>query len=212
MSVGQGYQQPRWGSMNTQQNPNGYGGPGMRYGQPSGDPTNMQYAAQNLPGTPYAYQQQAAGLYSTPYQSDPNQYGRWNWANQMGGGNSSMPGTGTPYIPPVNGGQPPIPPGTPPPTGGGQPPPQTGGGQPPPGQPQPTQSPIAGGGDIASFANSLVGMPGGSIGGPQNQFVMHPQGLHRNPGPGRGNGLVDPALANQFGGANWAQGLGLLGR
>ncbi len=211
MSVGQGYQQPRWGSMNTQQNPNGYGGPGMRYGDTNSS-TNLGYAQQNLPGTPMVYQQQAAGLYGTPYQSDPNQYGRWNWANQSGG-NSSMPGTGTPYIPPVNGGQPPIPPGTPPPTGGGQPPPQTGGGQPPPGQPpQPTQSPIAGGGDIASFANSLVGMPGGSIGGPQNAFVMHPQGLHRNPGPGRGAGLVDPALANQIGGANWAQGLGLLGR
>lgn len=99
----------------TAANPNGYGGQNMRYGDPIGSPSNWGYAQQNLPGTPFSYQEQAAGLYGTPFQSDPNQYGRWNWASQMqppGNPNTPAPGNppGNPYIPP----------GTPPPaTGGG---------------------------------------------------------------------------------------------
>lgn len=97
-------------------NPNGYGGPNMRYGDTNVD-RNMFYANQNLPGTPFSYQQQAAGLYGTPFQSNPNQYGRWNWASQPGAGAAAQPGGYQPGP-----GAPPIPPGTPPPGNLGSPP------------------------------------------------------------------------------------------
>ncbi len=181
------FSSPSYGSMNTQQNPNGYGGPGMRYGQPSGDPSNMQYAAQNLPGTPYSYQQQAAGLYSTPFQSDPSQYGRWNWASQYH---------------PNQGGQPPIPPGTPPPAGTPPittPPGSSGGGVTPPaggGQPPPTGG------------NGNPGQPQGY----QGMFGLSDsqmQGVQRNPGaPSGGDIWTNPAFANVAGGTG---GGGLFG-
>ncbi len=103
-------------------NPNGYGGPNMRYGDPIGSTSNWGYAQQNLPNTPFSYQEQAAGLYGTPFQSNPNQYGRWNWASQMPPPQQQPGNVGGGYQP--GPGAPPIPPGTPP-AGNGMP--QTGG-------------------------------------------------------------------------------------
>lgn len=174
-------------------NPNGYGGPDMRYGDVNPG-VNMGYAAQNLPGTPFSYQEQAAGLYGTPFQSDPNQYGRWNWANQgWGPGTPSTPGApGSPPIPP--GTPPPGNPGSPPiPPGPGAPPPQTGGGNPAAvdsrslfggmsrdqQMAQPYNPGVPTQGDIWSnpaFANQMAGYNGGTLGGPTQKFVVHPKG------------------------------------
>ncbi len=99
-----------------------WGGPNLRYGDVNPG-VNAGYAGQAMPGTPASYQQAFSAIAGTPMSSNPNQYGRWNWAAQM-------PQQGQPP------GQPQQPqPQQPPPQQPYQPPPQQPY-QPPPQQPQ----------------------------------------------------------------------------
>ncbi len=59
-----------------------WGGSMLRWGDTEPG-VNAGYAAQAMPGTPASYQQMFSGLAGTPWASNPNQYGRWNWAGQM---------------------------------------------------------------------------------------------------------------------------------
>jgi len=104
-----------------------WGGPNLRWGD-TNPGVNAGYAAQAMPGTPFGYQQGFAATAGTPWSSNPNQYGRWNWAGQQ----AAQPQPGQPYQPPApyqppqqpapyqppsNPAQP-AQPGTPPPAGG----------------------------------------------------------------------------------------------
>ncbi len=59
-----------------------WGGPNLRWGD-TNPGVNAGYASQAMPGTPAGYQQGFAATAGTPWSSNPNQYGRWNWAAQM---------------------------------------------------------------------------------------------------------------------------------
>ncbi len=176
-----------------QNNPLGWGGPQMRWG--STDPgTNMGYASQNMPGATMPNQQSAAGLYGTPWSSNPNNYGRWNWINATQGSQVGGQQGQTPYTPP----------GTPPPTT--QPPPPTGGAPgttpPPPAGTPPGTTPPTGGMPNGPFGGGVGTQPGtqqppsnyNGMFGLSDQQVASTQ---RNPGvPSQGDIWSNAAFAN----------------
>lgn len=76
-----------------------WGGPNLRWGDPNPG-VNAGYAAQAMPGTPASYQQGFSATAGTPWSSNPNQYGRWNWATQ-GQQGQQQPQQPAPYMPPI---------------------------------------------------------------------------------------------------------------
>ncbi len=121
-----------------------WGGPGLRWGS-TDTGTNSGYAAQAMPGTPGGYQQGFAATAGTPWSSNPNQYGRWNWLNQQPQ-QGQPPPQGQPYQPP-------------PPQNPYQPPPQQY--QPPPQQATPSpQVPSSGTGAMPTATNPYAGGAG----------------------------------------------------
>ena len=75
-----------------------WGGPQLRWGD-TNPGVNAGYAAQAMPGTPGSYQQAFSALAGTPWSSNPNQYGRWNWAAQMPQGQQQPQQPQQPYQP-----------------------------------------------------------------------------------------------------------------
>ncbi len=73
-----------------------WGGPNLRWGD-TNPGVNAGYAATAMPGTPGGYQQAFSALAGTPWSSNPNQYGRWNWATQQG--QQQPPQPPSPYTP-----------------------------------------------------------------------------------------------------------------
>ncbi len=146
-----------------------WGGPQLRWGDVNPG-VNAGYAGLAMPGTPPSYQQMFSGLAGTPWSSNPNQYGRWNWAQQMPQ-QTQQPGMG--YPPP-----------------GGQPPPYQPQ-QPAPYQPPAQQQPQPGG--VVGADETVFGQPPGTATGrplapnTNGQFGGAPSAV--NPYAG-GNGQV----------------------